>query len=501
MAREKITPSQALLLLIKNEQDPTARKKLKEPYLSGAVNPTIRSQLIHLFNNPVLNNYSISYSPIDINNDPTRSYFETHLAYKSLKNGISSLSDEQKHNFRWHVDNLYGAMQAFGKNEPEKLQKIEHTLQGIYTPDDDITYQEYGSVFGRIRDNKLFSTLPEEQKETITLLIKSSFFAVCCAQMQASSQDMPLNIYNTGIFENKHRGKLLKYGHESTRNQHLGLMKNWMAVPRDDKAQSETVPDHVKASDKATYNPYAFWAQLNFSQLVHPYSNSISGTMLCQLRAIAWLDKLTIQATNERHPLTTASSINQFEQYIRLASSSLLYTMGGHSLFEFFHPLILEASQEQFQHMEHFHELTLDAMWLTHNHRAFESALDKSITYNDQILLHRVVHQELKDTFARSKQYLSQTPYVKSSGKNKKRVARQAKYSDMDPKKVRVDELVQEKKHPQTSPDKQNEEGKRGRVKLFDKKNLLFKKRRKHLRSENRDIINDPNIGNTRGRK
>jgi len=43
---------------------------------------------------------------------------------------------------------------------------------------------------------------------------------------------------------------------------------------------------YIKPSDQAKYDKEALWIQKSFSHLVHPYSNSLSGTLLCQLRAL-----------------------------------------------------------------------------------------------------------------------------------------------------------------------------------------------------------------------
>ena len=75
-----------------------------------------------------------------------------------------------------------------------------------------------------------------------------------------------------------------------------------MPLPQDDIARAEAAIGYLKPSDQAIYNENAAWVQGNFERLVHPFSNSISGTMLCQLRSLARL-----HADHQQDPVTEAS--------------------------------------------------------------------------------------------------------------------------------------------------------------------------------------------------
>lgn len=99
-----ISPAQGILLLIdhyRNVPNPDLTKveQLKKYYLSGARTDEEQKAIKKLLQDHVLNQYEVSYTNDVINDDPTRRYFETHLAYETLRGQLHELSlDElQKH--------------------------------------------------------------------------------------------------------------------------------------------------------------------------------------------------------------------------------------------------------------------------------------------------------------------------------------------------------------------------------------------------------------------
>ncbi|WP_155080578.1 hypothetical protein [Piscirickettsia salmonis] len=78
---------------------------------------------------------------------------------------------------------------------------------------------------------------------------------------------------------------------------------------------------------------------MNFSKLVHPFSNSISGTMLSQLRMLKSLHnkrKFKFQKTN-------------CIKYLHTLASAMLFNSGGHSYYEFLYPLTLDDVKIAFE--------------------------------------------------------------------------------------------------------------------------------------------------------
>ncbi|HHF7365835.1 TPA: hypothetical protein ACPSKY_000936 [Legionella bozemanae] len=95
---------------------------------------------------------------------------------------------------------------------------------------------------------------------------------------------LPLDIYGEGIY--LERGKATKENQSKTTTSALGLLQSSDPVPLDDPARMTQIQEFLKPSEQSTYDPNAQWVKDNFSRLVHPFSNSISGTMLCQIRAL-----------------------------------------------------------------------------------------------------------------------------------------------------------------------------------------------------------------------
>ncbi len=89
-----ITPGQGLLLLIDHYRDDEEKSgQLKKLYLSGASDAESCIALCDfMLNEPLMSQYDIAIDEKSINDDPSRRYFETHLAYETLKNQLNHIS-------------------------------------------------------------------------------------------------------------------------------------------------------------------------------------------------------------------------------------------------------------------------------------------------------------------------------------------------------------------------------------------------------------------------
>ena len=121
-----ISPGQGLLLLIDHcKNDPIKVDKLKKLYLSGAETTADAEEIKALLKDPVLSSYKVSFEATTINEDATRRYFETHLAYESLTHGLSKIDHGE---LKAHADNLFAMIPA------DKKAEIEHVLNGELDP-------------------------------------------------------------------------------------------------------------------------------------------------------------------------------------------------------------------------------------------------------------------------------------------------------------------------------------------------------------------------------
>lgn len=371
-----ISPGQGLLILMDHyKDDPIKVERLKKLYLSGATNPDERREIMSLLKDKALSQYHVSYTPETINNDPTRRYFETHLSYETLAHGLGKID---KKDLEDHFESLKGMLPK------DKLAEVDRVLKGEFKESDNNLYKEYADYIAKIKSGKLFSKLTPEDREKIGLLAKCSFLGV----VNAWHNELPLNIYGTGIYSEKNKGKLMVEGQNTTRNQSLGLMKGHMPIGLDDIARSETEIPYLKPSDQATFVERAQWVQSNFDKLVHPYSNSISGTMLCQLRSHAKLRNMGESKFT--------SSAQKMEQYSQLLISAMLFNSGGHTLNEFTAPLSLDPVKKEFRTTPGFDKINLESMYLTNNKDAFDAAIKDAIEYNKSVLLRDNLHAQIR---------------------------------------------------------------------------------------------------------
>jgi hypothetical protein len=213
--------------------------------------------------------------------------------------------------------------------------------------------------------------------------MRCSFLAVVNIQLGAN---FPLNIYKKGIYSIAQRGLLAIKGQNTTRNQHYGILKGHTLLPADDIAMNVNIPSLVRCPNRSTYFPNANWVKQSFSGLVHPFVNSISGTILCQLRALA-------------HFTTTKqcfkNSSYQFNTFFRLMISTLLFYQGGHSLLEFTAPLRVDAIQEAFKPISGFSNIDLISLFFKNNQKAFNHSLDETLKYNRDLLQRKKLHLQI----------------------------------------------------------------------------------------------------------
>ena len=184
----------------------------------------------------------------------------------------------------------------------------------------------------------------------------------------------------------------MKQDQESTRNPALGLLKGHMPVSQTDIARSDITPPFLKPSDQAAFDKQAEWVESNFDQQVHPYSNSISGTVLGAIRNNAYFHR------HGAHDLIETSE--KMNVFFKLFISARLFISGGHSLNEYTAPFALPEVQHYFQNqgVQDFNTINLESMFYSGNETAFDAALQDTIIYNKQILQRQNMKAEIELT-------------------------------------------------------------------------------------------------------
>lgn len=367
-----ISVGQAILMMIKHFQNqPVMKNLLIRLYING-INT---AQSLELFKEQFeqvgfAQEYEICTDQHVINEDPTRRYFETHLAFETLKNSINQL---ELHSLDHFCNSLHSAMTT------EQREKIEQYFSGELCASDDPFAREYLDAFKKIASDESYACFDDIQKNKLKQLLKCAWYSILVAR------SMPLNLYGVGLFSDTARGRIAKPAPDakvisrSTKclSQHFGLLKSYMPVPRDDVAYAEKGFEFVKPADVNNFNPNAEWPQQCFSTLIHPYSCALSGTMLAQMRFMRNL-------VERDHPVFTSQT--HFKDYVRCLTSALLFNSGGHSFYEFVAVLSLQPIRQAFKECTWFNALSLDELLMTGNEAALSSALDDTIKYQDVLM-------------------------------------------------------------------------------------------------------------------
>src|SRR5579885_1220525 len=447
-----ISPGQAILLLLdRYKHDSNICNIVKRFYLTGIPNHVDLKIILELFQESGLSDkYQISYDYSVINEDPSRRYFETHLAYETLLDTLDRVNLKELTIYRNSVlDTL--------DNEKQKL--FMDYMSGAKPVKDDRFAQEYTDAIKKIHDHPGYSGLSKSKKEKLILILQCSWLAV----MHNRAQFLPLGkVYESGLFAG--RGKIQKpddipvqvqtnqnpvdlsclvstsssmssktgmsevksmehpskseakfepeptltpeseskstlktnskseiKDHENSAvlpfySRHFGLMKQYMPVPKDDVIYAENGFSFVKPSDQNNFDPSAEWPKKNFAMLVHPFSCGISGTTLMQLRVMKYL--------KDNNKLVWSSN-EQFTKFLKCFMSGLLFNSGGHGYYEFIAVLKIPDIKNNLKFISDFDQITAETLLLDGNERAFNQALNDAIAYNKVVLAKQEFHARL----------------------------------------------------------------------------------------------------------
>lgn len=381
-----VTPGQGLLLLIKHYQDdPIKLKVLKTLYINGANHAQRCIELCSaLLDEPLMQDYEIALDEVSINTDPSRRYFETHLAYQSLKHQLKYISHAE-------LQGLYFASwELLHANIPnDKLQTIISVLNGKLTKPVFKKRENYQFHFyiKRIIEGTIFTEFSDSDRQKVLTIERILYLALVngwCAT------EMPLDIYHSEQFSTRARGRIMRDMEEvrKMRNQHFGLLKGYMPLALADIARADVSYEHIKSGDYATFDDDSPVVQACFQQLVHPFSNSISGSFLVFLRMMGLLHQ-------REQSLDFTRTCEKFMMLLRMCMSSSLFYSGGHSLYEYVAILHAPEVQEFFEFLPGFAALDLGQLFFEKNEVAFDEALQATLEYQDRLFIKDSLHEEL----------------------------------------------------------------------------------------------------------
>ncbi|MEO8400780.1 MAG: hypothetical protein ABI597_03150 [Gammaproteobacteria bacterium] len=515
VTKTPISIGQALLILIDAEQQFVARKgvntsdklrTLEILYLTGAKTPDRQEYIFSLINQPKLAGLFKHYilpdedaELIDLahsaNEDKSRRYFETHLAYRTLEQKLDQFSYEDI-SLHYH--------ECVSRIPEDSMQRLNSRVldeEKGKKPKDGFEWATYetlirlksssylcetvtgksilGSQYSIKATTKSFTPPQRIKIQYLTKLVLASLKLI-----SLNNHNYPLKVYSDpdSLFSDQKRGRKKKDNFGTTTST-AGILKNCMTVPTTDIAYLEEfnkpedanqlLPDinyflrlvskwtkhsaddqneleearkqakvmktctyqvlsvinkHIALFRKQTeffvklilrkaesnrllydkkkvfqdldlllsrmrrmvfftfpnetnYDIDSEWQEINFSRLVHPHVNSISGILLTQLRII-------LQMESEK--CSVFKTVGKMKLFFQCYLSSLLYTRGGHSLNEF--SSVFEVPEVS----AHFGDgFTLNSLFYEDNQTAFQAALTSTIEYNRRDLLQARVNQAI----------------------------------------------------------------------------------------------------------
>ncbi|MDI1351289.1 MAG: hypothetical protein PSV35_00735 [bacterium] len=375
-----ISVGQALLILIKNNKNNVpVCEQLKKLYLSGISRPQDLEFIQKTFasaKKDVLKDYDISYDGTVTSIDPVRRYFETHLAYETLKNGLHQLPDIfEAYTAKVYMDALY-----FAGKDQDITDRIDHVLKGKA---EDNEFSLYIRNINLLPDGDFNS----KDKRKLIRLLQLAYLIVKIASLSF----LPLDIYFAGFYCYEHRGRTRKKENDHSLSCHKGVMASYMPVPRGDIATTEQSSMHRRTTEKYHCISNAAWSQHNVSLLVHPFVASISGYILCQLR---YMKLVSQYQPNEFTKLFGTDT--QIISYFKVFIASFLYQSGGHSLYELTAPFQLAEIRTAFSFVTDFDTIDLYRLFYKNNEVAFDKALQDTLSYQEVYLKKSALLQSLR---------------------------------------------------------------------------------------------------------
>lgn len=289
-----ITVFQALTLLAqKYRKNEEIYPKIKSLYLSGIETTDDKLLLNLLLDDDLLKEHRIQVTRLGINNDPVRRYFESHLCLQTLVISLDALEYDSLNYYYYDVVNLI-KKEGLWKNyqlclikpapEDEMYQIRMENTEGIRILN---RLDSYQSLKPKNMDEDDAMVVLTKRKSKLHLLANISFASWYLANM---IRDLPLNLYDQrrGHYNEVDRGRENRIG-QDVKSQTMGIMRSFMALSLDDALFSQQPANYIRPADQTTYVPGAKQPDQAFRSLVTPFSNSISGTLLAQLKVMAQL--------------------------------------------------------------------------------------------------------------------------------------------------------------------------------------------------------------------
>lgn len=396
-----LTLGESLLLAIeackKANLDQEILTQLNQLYLEGIKSETGKTFVKKLKAFFRSKNFVITSTPTLINNDPSRRYFETSLAYHILQTNAELLDHNSLCKFKQNLKRRLYSTQGI---DYKQIRKIEKILNGEIDEKELNKYElEYAELTHRLLKNDYYG-LSEKACKNLYEIACSTILATLNTQVDKA---LPANIYHDSIFTMgmDGRGRMIKPSNNAVRTTAKGLLKATSPLPLYDKivnpeeeytdstGHKRTKPSlFLRSADQANFMIESQWSQHLFSRQTQIYSNGISSTTLAQIRNL-------ILQKRQGNPYFCEA----FQEYMTTFAALMLYNSGGHSFFEIFEVFKLGVSRELFppesMAFQALSDDTLMYQWLCEMQQAcFEAALQSTFKYTHAILNKKILNAE-----------------------------------------------------------------------------------------------------------
>jgi hypothetical protein len=327
-----ISPTQAIFYLYSVETPEFADKKkvLAQWLICGLKEQANNSRFESLIKAHLPEEYIVSYLPAIINTDPVRRVFENHLAQSLLTKALDSINVKDLKNY------LRTLLDFFAPNFRADIEnRINNNIHPIAGRPYNITIpKDYIDLYVKLK-NKRFNLFSDGAQHEKRLLITK--ISIVVSQLVNNSEQLATKIYNEAPFTDPDKARTYKEKYSTVFSRNLGLLRSYMphGYYGDFKIEKQEYP---RAADIYGYRDQ-FQASELFSHKVHPFSASISGTMLMHIKCLYISEKLSRGSLHFPGKLF-------FENYFLAVSSLFLIHDGGHSFYEFFEPFKLINVQQ-----------------------------------------------------------------------------------------------------------------------------------------------------------
>ncbi|WP_338634983.1 hypothetical protein [Spirobacillus cienkowskii] len=425
------SPFQFLLMVYCNEE---YHKKLRhfnleKILLTGIPQDQIR-RMVSILN---LTEKIIDFNEIDSLNDPVRRFFETKLAFRISKKILVDVYFINKLKFFFEIAFLnllnISTSDPLCKNIFIK-NKIHYIKEEGRNPRKLLNLLYYAKEKYDLKAETMLHTLENyssSEKNIIDKFLNYTWLSLYYEYTIKGYKKQILDVYGKDCLSNAYRGKILKEDQfkksmdekfYSSYSSKAGIMRSSDPAPYYDRVIhpryssnnrlaiiDDRCPDmHIpKLSSQEKNHPY------HISKLgVHPFVNSLSGTILAILRVyIETLCETVLKNSNgaikphhfvyNNFKYEFARDNQFFINFFKLATSLLLYLEGGHCLIEFYLILKIPEVQRQLSSVvPGFQNIRFEYLYKETNEKEFNLAIQESYKYMEVYLNRKEMLKELR---------------------------------------------------------------------------------------------------------